>query len=231
MRLIYHLNIKHNMLRILTGITICGIIIFNTGCKTTKSSVDVIASWVNKDSITPKKTYSSVFITVLTQNMTVRSSLERDLAAAATANGIKAVQSLAVLTPVTGVADSVILEAFGRMVKKSGCETVLLVSLLDSKSDTKYVPGHNYNPYPYYGYYGTFYGYYAQTYNTISTPGYYETNNTYYIESNLYDVETQGILFSIQTKAVNPDDITKSSQKFTSTLIEEIKRNGFLKKK
>ena len=220
---------KNNLFKLSTAIIICGILTFNTGCRTTRSSVDVIASWVNKDSL-PQKKYSSVFITVLTQNMTVRSTLERDLAAAAKANGIKAVQSLAVLTPVTGVADSVIMQAFERTVKNSGCESVLLVSLLDSKSESKYVPGHNYNPYPYYGYYGTYYGYYHNTYNTISTPGYYETNNTYYIESNLFDTETRGILFSIQTKAVNPNDITKSSEKFTSTLIEEIKRNGFLKK-
>jgi len=45
----------------------------------------------------------------------------------------------------------------------------------------------------------------------------------------LYDVASQKILFSIQTKAVNPDDIDKASKRFTETLMDEIKANGMLK--
>jgi hypothetical protein len=208
------------------------IIVSINGCSPSKkSTVDVIGSWVNKEQIQDKKA-NSVFIVVLTQNMATRSLMENDLAAAATSNGIKAIRSLSVLTPVTGVPDSVVIAAFGRQVKASGCNTVLIVSLLDSRTETKYIPSssYSYQPYPYYGYYGTYSSYYASTYNTISTPGYYVTDNTYYIESNLYDVASQNILFSIQTKAVNPNEIEKASKKFTQTLIEEIKNNGMLKK-
>ena len=192
--------------------------------------MEVIGSWVNKEEMQGKKA-NSVFIVVLTQNMSTRSLMERDLAAAATSHGIKSVPSLSVLTPVTGVPDSVIMQAFIRQVDKSGCNMVLIVSLLDSRNDTKYIPSssYTYEPYSHYGYYGYYPTYYATTFNTISTPGYYVTNNTYYVESNLYDVASKKILFSIQTKAVNPDDIDKASKKFTETLIEEIKENGMLK--
>ena len=196
-----------------------------------KSSVAVIGSWVKKDSL-PTTPVNSVFITVLTQNMNVRSTLENELASAAMANGIKAVKGLSVLTPVTGVPDSVLIEAFTRKLHETGCNRLLLVSLIDSKNETKYVEGssYTYNPYSY-GYYGYYPAYYASTYNTISTPGYYVTDNTYYIESNLYDVATQGLLFSIQTKAVNPDDINKASHQFATALVDELKSNGLLKKK
>jgi hypothetical protein len=195
------------------------------------STVAVIGSWVKKDSL-PATPRNSVFITVLTQNMTVRSAMENELALAATANGIKAIKSLSVLTPVTGVPDSVIIEVFTRKVKESGCNSLLIVSLLDSRNETKYIKGstYSYDPYSHYGYYGFYPTYYATTYSTISTPGYYISDNTYYIESNLYDVETQGILFSIQTKAVNPDDINKASHEFAATLVDELKSNGLLKK-
>ncbi len=202
------------------------------GCSSSKkASVAVIGSWVKKDSL-PTTPVNSVFITVLTQNMNVRSTLENELASAAMANGIKAVRGLSVLTPVTGVPDSVLIGAFTRKLHESGCNRLLLVSLLDSKNETKYIEGssYTYNPYSY-GYYGFYPAYYASTYNTISTPGYYVTDNTYYIESNLYDVATEGILFSIQTKAVNPDDINKASHQFATTLVDELKNNGLLKKK
>jgi hypothetical protein len=209
-------------------------ITFMSGCGPSKkaSSVAVIGSWVKKDSI-PRGPVKSVFITVLTQNMNVRSSMENELAAAATEKGIKAIKSLSVLTPVTGVADSVLIEVFTRKVRESGCDAVLIVSLLDSRNETKYVESssYSYDPYSHYGYYGYYPTYYASTYNTISTPGYYVSDNTYYIESNLYDVATQGILFSIQTKAVNPDDINEASHKFATTLVDDLKENGLLKKK
>ena len=206
------------------------VITWISGCGPSRkaSTVEVIASWVNKEEM-PGKKANSVFITVLTQNMATRSLMERDLSAAATAHGIKPVQSLSMLTPVTGVPDSVLMGAFVRTVDKSGCNTVLLVSLLDSRNETKYVPGSSYSYEPYAAY-GLFYPtYYASTFNTISTPGYYISDNTYYIESNLYDVASQKILFSIQTKAVNPDDIDKASKRFTETLMDEIKANGMLK--
>ncbi len=196
------------------------------------STVDVIASWVNKEKI-PANPGKSVFITVLTQNMNVRSELENELTSVAKANGIKAVRSLSVLTPVTGVPDSIVIPIFIKKVNESGCSSVLIVSLLDSKNETKYIKGssYTYDPLAYNGFYGTYPTYVASTYSTISTPGYYVSDNTYYIESNLYDVATQGILFSIQTKAVNPDDINKASHEFAKTLVDELKDNGLLKKK
>ena len=226
------INKSHRMVNIFCIGFIAVFITCLPGCSSSKkASVAVIGSWVKKDSL-PTTPVNSVFITVLTQNMNVRSTLENELASAAEANGIKAVRGLSVLTPVTGVPDSVLIGAFTRKLHETGCNRLLLVSLLDSKNETKYVEGssYTYNPYSY-GYYGFYPAYYASTYNTISTPGYYVTDNTYYIESNLYDVATQGILFSIQTKAVNPDDINKASHQFATTLVDELKSNGLLKKK
>lgn len=219
---------KKNTQKIITAVMVCCMAAFITGCS---PSIKIVGSWINKDR-PAGKSYKSVFIAVLAQNMAARSILENDIAAAAEANGIKAVRSLAVFTPVTGVADSIVIAAFVKKVYESGCSSILIVSLLDAQTETKYIPGssYNYQPYPYYGYYGNFYNYYSYSFNIISTPGYYKTDKTYYIESNLYDVDTQGILFSIQTKAANPPAIDKSAQKFTETLVEELKSNGLLKK-
>jgi hypothetical protein len=84
----------------------------------------------------------------------------------------------------------------------------------------------------YYGsYYGTFASYYSYSYDVLYSPGYYSTNSTYYLETNLYDATGGGILFSIQTKAMNPPEINKASQQFTETLIDELKTNGLLRKR
>lgn len=200
------------------------------GCKPS-SKMTVIGSWANKDKI-KSGPHSSVFILAITQNMAIRSTIERDLAEAAEKNGIKAVQSLAVFTPVTGVPDSVVIKALMNTIEKSGCTSILTVSLIDEKSETKYIPSASitYDPYAAYGYYGTFETYYATAFETYYRPGYYKTDNTYYIETNLYDFPKESLLFSVQTKALNPPEISKSSKTFTKTLVEDLKSEGLLKK-
>ena len=211
-------------------------IVFISGCggaKRLRSTVEVTGAWVTKEQ-TDRKPANSVFIIVLTQNLDTRTVLERDLAMAAKANGIKAVTSLAVFGPVTATNDTAVIAALLRKVKEKECETILTVTLVDSKSETKYVPGssYTYDPMMYYGpYYGTFTGYYSHAYTSYYSPGYYNTNSTYYLETNLYSATNQALLFSIQTKAVNPDEITKASQQFTETLVDELKNNGLLQKK
>jgi len=213
------------------------IIIFMASCgavkKATTSPIKVTGSWVNKEKASGKS-YNSVFIIVLTENLETRTILENDLANAATANGIKAVKSLAVFGPVVATADTAVMNALIRKVKEKECETILTVSLVDAKSETKYVPeqSYTYNPMMYYGnYYGTFANYYSYSYSHVYSPGYYDTKSTYYLETNLYDVSDGGILFSIQTKAMNPPEINKASTQFTVTLIDELKRNDLLKKR
>jgi hypothetical protein len=224
------------MLKTFSVIFLSGIIALIAGCSSAKknrSSIEVTGSWVNKEKASGKS-YNSVFILVLTENLETRTVLENDLANAAKTNGIKAVKSLAVFGPVTATKDTAVIASLMRKIKEKECETILTVSLVDSKSETKYIPGssYSYNPMAYYGpYYGTFAGYYSYAATSFYSPGYYNTNSTYYLETNLYDAIDQAILFSIQTKAMNPPEINKASTQFTTTLIDELKKNGLLKKR
>lgn len=194
----------------------------------------VVGSWQNKEKVSGRP-YGSVFIMVLTANLETRTILENELATAATARGIKAVRSLEAFGPVTAKGDTNVLKALVKKVKESGCKTVMTVALVDSKSETKYHPASSsfYQPYayqPYYGNYGAFSNYYGYAFSTgYYSPGYYTSHSTYYIETNLYEVSTEDQLFSIQTKAVNPDDINKASKQFTVKLLDELKSMGILK--
>ena len=225
------------MRKIISIFLVSAAIIVMASCKAVKKAttppIKVTGSWVNKEK-SSGKTYNSVFIIVLTQNLETRTILENDLAIAATANGIKAVKSLAVFGPVVATDDTAVLAALMRKVKEKECETILTVSLVDAKSETRYIPekSFTYDPMMYYGnYYGTFVNYYSYSYNHVYSPGYYDTKSTYYLETNLYDATDGAILFSIQTKAMNPPEINKASTQFTGTLIDELKRNDLLKKR
>ena len=56
---------------------------------------------------------------------------------------------------------------------------------------------------------------------TLYSPGYWTTDKTYFIEANAYDVETQALIWSVQSKADNPSGIEKSSKEYTEMLFAQ----------
>lgn len=191
--------------------------------------------WVNREKI-PAEPIKSVFIIAFTDNMQLRSNLENDLAAAAEKKGLKAYKSMDIMGPVDIKLIAPVKEVFLKKLKDLNCETVFTVALVNQISETKYVQAssYTYSPYAYgaygayggygaYGTYGGFGGYYGYAVNTFSTPGYYTTDNKYFIEGKLFDLKTDEILFSVQSKATNPSGIEKSSKKYTENLMEDIK--------
>jgi DNA-nicking Smr family endonuclease len=80
--------------------------------------------------------------------------------------------------------------------------------LADVEKETSYVPGTTTG---YYGGYGRYYGYGAGMY---SSPGYYTTDKNYFVETMVYSVNPNKLLWSGTTKTVNPSKMekTKSSR-------------------
>ena len=186
----------------------------------------ITTSWVNPDR--PQKKYSTVFVAALIQNNGVKYALEADLGAAAKARGFNVVKGHELFPPNFNKDNMRDREVVLKLIRDKGCDVILSVAVIHQKSETRYVSGTSYSPYigygPYgsYGMYGTgFYGYYHYWEPTLYSPGYYTTDKTYFIEANAYDVETQKLIWSVQSKAENPEGIEKSSQEYTELLFAQ----------
>ncbi len=187
-------------------------------------SVKTTGSWVNKEKL-PAQPYKSVFIVALTANLEAKTTLELDLQSAAEARGLKAYKSIDEFGPVASLESLPVKDALLRKIRELGCEAIFTVALVDKQSETRYVPGNStiYTPYTMYGgYYGTFGGYYAYGASTMYTPGYYTTDKTYFIESNVFDAKTEDIMMSVQSKAENPSSIEKGSKEYMATIVYEL---------
>ena len=104
-----------------------------------------------------------------------------------------------------------------------------LRQLLLMRNPKPYVPGSysgGFVPYAGYGYYYS--GYYAYS-PVFYSPGYYETDKTYFIESNLFNATTEKLLISMQSKVVNPPTAMKASKQYTQMLVTELQAQGFMK--
>lgn len=196
------------------------------------SSQKVLSSWVNKEELKGKK-YSKVFIAVLTQNVSSKTILEYDLAATLNEQGYQTVKSTDALSGSFRDNPNLTKDDVLAKVRETNCDVILTVTLLDSKTETRYVPGTSvyasYAPYPAYGYYGgfgTYFGYYAPA---IYSSGYYTTDKTYFLESNLFDAATEKILWSVQSSTYNPDNIKEFSSRYCKLLVSQAKDDELLK--
>lgn len=194
-----------------------------SSCKTPQR---ILTAWTDPNR--PAKKYTTVFIGALIQNGTLKYTIEDDLGAAAKKKGFNVVKGYEVFPPNFNSDnmrdEQVVLNA----IKKKGCDVILTVAIIDVKSETYYVSGSSYSPYVGYGY--GFYGYYSYWSPTIYTPGYYSTDKTYFIEANAYDVETQKMFWSVQSKAENPESIEKSSKEYTNLLMTQFEKDRKKKK-
>jgi hypothetical protein len=189
-----------------------------------------IGTWVNREKVAAiKPVQHTIFIVVFSQYIDSRFILENDLAKAAESKGLKAIKSLDVFGNILTVDNMPTKDVLVQKIRNLGCDGIFTVALTDQESETKYVPssGSMYTPYPSYGYFGSYYGYSSVYY----TPGYYTTDKTYFLQSNLYDVASEELLISMQSKAVNPKEIEKASKEYTDALIDELQKQGFLKGK
>jgi len=100
---------------------------------------------------------------------------------------------------------------------------VLMMRLADVEKETSYVPGTTTG---YYGGYGRYYGYGAGMY---STPGYYTTDKNYFIETTVYTINPDKLVWTGTTKTVNPSKLEKTVNEIADVVSDKMKKDGFLK--
>ena len=200
-------------------------------CSCSSSSMRIMATWVNpKEKPNPQPGKHKIFIFVMTQNYDAQVNLENDLATAAAEKGILTVKSNDAFGPILTVDKLPKTEVLLKAIRDLGCDGIFTVAVVDQTEQTHYVQG-GYSsgvfvPYAGYGY--TYSGYYAYT-PAFYSPGYYTTDKTYFIESNLFNADSEQMLISMQSKVVNPPDIVKASKQYTKMLVTELQAHGFMK--
>ncbi|MEN8228585.1 MAG: hypothetical protein ABFS38_10565 [Bacteroidota bacterium] len=196
-----------------------------TGCG---PSQQIINSWINPEARS-RDPYESIFVIVISHSMGTSFSVEDRMAATIASRGQKVIVSSAVFPPNLSISENFTREQMAEAIKRTGCDAVFVIALLDVKTEEYYQPGTSYYPMNY-GMYGSYYGYYNHYYPRVYSPGYYTTNKTYYIETNFYDLEEDQLLWSIQSEAYNPSSLDSWFDRYSNNLITELEKEGLIKK-
>jgi hypothetical protein len=177
----------------------------------------VTSSWRNPD-FRPVKTYKKVFIAALTNRQRARVTIEDELAATAYSRGMQVVKSHEVFQPTFTKETTPGKDEMMAKVKELGCDLIFTTTLVERRSEVRYVPGMAYAPFPGYGY--RFRGYYNYWYPFMYDPGYYTTDKLYSMEGSLFDVETETMIWSVQTESYNPESLERFSKGIAQVMME-----------
>ncbi|MFD2246453.1 hypothetical protein [Pontibacter ruber] len=99
---------------------------------------------------------------------------------------------------------------------------VLMTRLVDVDEETHYVPGTTTG---YYGGWGRYYGYGAGFY---TSPGYYETDKNYMVETTVYTVNPDKLVWAGTTKSVNPTKLEDTINEIADAVTTKMREDGFI---
>jgi len=190
-----------------------------TGCYSSK----ITHSWKSPNAF--GKNYEKVMVVTLANinDYELKEKMETHLVDDFIANNTKAISAFTFYGPkyFDGINETAALNK----IKLDGIGAVITIVLLNKKKEKYYTPYRiHYTPYDRYNQH--FWGYYSTMYERIYEPGYYTENTEYFWESNLYDLNTKELIYSVQTKSFNPTNWSTLAHEYGKIIFEDLKRNN-----
>lgn len=178
-----------------------------SGCTSSK----ITSSWKQPTSIAQKPSKIMVVGVIKESDRSIQENMENHLVADLEKLGYTAVSSLKEYGPdgfKKGDTAAAILK-----LKNSGVDAVLTIVLLDKEKERQYV-SNNYR--------NRFMDYRYEMYQRVFEPGYYVTNTSYFWESNLYNLKAAQLIYSVQTKSFNPDDVSALAHEYGKMIVKDM---------
>lgn len=187
------------VLAIIIGVSSCG------------GSTYMVDSWSAPNETIQKGDLNKVMVAVLSNSETSRRRAEDEIAS-----------YNSMFTPsykVLGTQQMALDTAKSKSVLKSqNYDAVLLMRLRDKNETQTWVPGNTYN---YWGYHGMYYGAYYD-------PGYVRNDVSYTIETNLFSIKDNKLLWSGITSSMNPTSLETTVDEVVKEVYQRMKKDGLI---
>lgn len=192
-----------------------------TACTTSR----ITSTWKAENTVAKKYNKILVLGLIREADRSIQENMENHFVGDLQALGYNAVSSLKEYGP--KVFDNIDEEDAVSKLKNSGIDAVITIVLLDKAKERKYIPGNlYYSPYGYY--YNRFWGYRAVLTHRIYEPGYYVIDTKYFWESNLYDMQTQKLVYSVQTQSFDPATSESMGHEYGRMIVKDMAKNNVL---
>lgn len=210
-------------------VVLAGLIL--AGCS---PSTELRVSWKNGEY--PPKQFKKIGILAMLRSNEARIDVETGIKEALAVQGILGVETWGIwqfannpeIMQKMGMEGEKLKETIKRKVAEQGMDALLVITLFDAFKEQRYVPGKSTSVgvgvgfgqgmYPAYGY--PYYGYVGYSFNTMTTPGYYQDASTYFVESNLYDIATEQLIWTGQTSTKMESSLEQEAEKFGRVIVK-----------
>ena len=211
-------------------------------------STKLVRSWSNEE--VGSKTFEKLAVVALTPNNSSRYLIERAIVKDLKDDSIKAIYTYEIF-PMAGNLEQLgdlindkeqLRKKVIQKVEENSIDALMIISVFDIEKEQRFVSDNNLavgvggyygNPYMMggMGYYGgshmmggmgSYYNYYSYSVGSCYTDGYYVDDFTYFLECNLYDVETEELLWTGRTKTVNMESVEEEAIYFAKLVVKEI---------
>ena len=168
-------------------------------------------------------TFKKLLVIGVGESDGARRLFEDEFAEALSSEGASAQASWVLLPQTTQLTE----EQIAATVATGGFDGVLVTRLLSVDKTQEYVRGHSYTvPPPYRGY--GYYRYYGASYAVVHEPGYFKTNTTFRLETNLYAVRNGGLVWSGQSDTLNPSSLKDVIDSATHAVAKKLRDEGLI---
>ena len=196
-----------------------------TSCANTK----ITQSWVEPDN---KETYKDLLIIGIGESQQNRRAYESYFHEELAKRNIESIASYKVIkSDATIDRDTVV-----KSIEGLDIDGVLITHMVAVDEETVYRPagysyGGAYGGYYGAGYYGGMYSYYPHVNTYVTNPGYYTTHDTYTLETNLYDVKTEQLVWTARSRSFAPESVDEVIVDLTKLLINDLEEKNLIEVK
>lgn len=184
-------------------------------------STTLTTSWVDTSSPTRLNDFKKVLVISAMPDETSRRTSEDKLVSMLKGRGMPSY--LYPKNIVKGVDVASLIES----LKIEGYDGAIVMRLIDVEKDLQYTPG-AYSTYP--TYYRSFSGYYGSAWGYYNDPGYYSTTKKFSVETNVYSLVEDKMLWTGITESTDPTGVERMTEEIAYVVKERMVKDGFITK-
>jgi hypothetical protein len=177
-------------------------------------STNIVKSWKAPGATVQTTPNSKILVVAMVKDESSRRVIEDEIVARLKGKGV---QSYSQITPEIMKKENT--DALDNVLKEGQYTDVILMTLTNIEKEVNYSSGTTY------GGYGGYYRYGAGFY---STPSYYSEDKNYMVETTLYSVNPNKLVWAGTTSTVNPSNIKKTVNEIANAVTEQMKKDGLI---
>jgi len=194
-------------------------LIFISSCANTK----ITSVWM--DSKKAGTSFNDILVIGIAEEEHNRRLFEEEFTTQLNAAGIESEVSYMMLPQGTDINRDTVAEA----IEGKSIDGVIVTHLVAVEEEKVYRQSMDYRPS--YGYYNGLYSYYPHVHTYVHQPGYYTTHDVVKLETNLYEVATEELVWSAQSRSFAPESAKEVVDDLVKLVIKDLQEKGLIMSK